>query len=54
MEIFIILNEYLTAAEIIELRDLKLIEYHNDKSFLNSIEKKFGISAKKILKKKLR
>lgn len=45
-------NQYLTAAEILELRDQKFIEYHNDKSFLNRIEKKFGISARKNIEEK--
>ena len=38
-------TEKLSAAEILNLRDEKFIEYHSNKNFLNKIEKKFGIDA---------
>jgi len=40
-------TEKLSAAEILKLRDEKFIEYHSNNNFLNKIEKKFGISARK-------
>jgi len=39
-------TEKLTAAEILELRDKKFLEYHSNTSFLNKIEKKFGKEAR--------
>ncbi len=39
-------TEKLTAAEVLNLRDKKFIEYHSNLNFLNKIEKKFGANAK--------
>ena len=39
-------TEKLTAAEVLNLRDKKFIEYHSNINFLNKIEKKFGANAK--------
>jgi radical SAM superfamily enzyme YgiQ (UPF0313 family) len=35
----------LSAAEILQIRDKKFIEYHTDQNFLTKIKEKFGISA---------
>ena len=40
-------TEKLSAAEILKLRDEKFIEYHSNDNFLNKIEKKFGIDARR-------
>ncbi len=38
-------TKYLSAAEILELRDKAFIKYHTYKPFLDLIEKKFGKKA---------
>ena len=39
-------TENLSAAEILNLRDKKFIEYHTNVNFLNKVEKKFGKDAR--------
>ena len=39
-------TEKLSAAEILNLRDKKFIEYHTNVNFLNKVEKKFGKDAR--------